>query len=218
MADIPGGNTGGLSDALSKGMGVIADKAVSYGNKWLDNKINFGLNYAKNYARQFDFLGIMPEQWTLLDSEGEKAFDFDSFAKLNLKSESKIIQAPVERGSFVMYNKLNTPLELKCVLIKQGLPEELQTYVDALLDYADSTNLLSIVTPDKEYSNMNLVSVSFDRSAEVGINLIIADCAFTEVRQVTPEYTSARVAKKVNRGRQQGKPRSMLSYIKGGFR
>lgn len=218
MADIPGGNKGGLSDALSKGMGVIADKAVSYGNKWLDNKINFGLNYAKNYARQFDFLGIMPEQWTLLDSEGEKAFDFDSFAKLNLKSESKIIQAPVERGSFVMYNKLNTPLELKCVLIKQGLPEELQTYVDALLDYADSTNLLSIVTPDKEYSNMNLVSVSFDRSAEVGINLIIADCAFTEVRQVTPEYTSARVAKKVNRGRQQGKPRSMLSYIKGGFR
>lgn len=218
MADIPGGNTGGLSGALNKGMGVIADKAVSYGNKWLDNKINFGLNYAKNYARQFDFLGLMPEQWTLLDSEGEKAFDFDSFAKLNLKSESKIIQAPVERGSFVMYNKLNTPLELKCVLIKQGLPEELQTYVDALLDYADSTTLLSIVTPDKEYSNMNLVSVSFDRSAEVGINLIIADCAFTEVRQVTPEYTSARVAKKVNRGRQQGKPRSMLSYIKGGFR
>lgn len=218
MADIPGENTGSLSSALGKGAGVIADKAVSYGNKWLDNKINFGLNYAKNYARQFDFLGLMPEQWTLLDSEGEKAFDFDSFAKLNLKSESKIVQAPVEKGSFVMYNKLNTPLELKCVLIKQGLPEELQTYVDALLDYADSTNLLSIVTPDKEYPNMNLASVSFDRSAEGGINLIMADCAFTEVRQVTPEYTSARVAKKVNRGRQQGKPRSMLSYIKGGFK
>lgn len=217
MADFLNGNSS-LQDTLSNGAGAVTGKAIKYGNKWLDNKINFGLNYAKNYARQFDFLGILPEQWTLLDSEGEKAFDFDSFAKLNLKSESKIIQAPVERGSFVMYNKLNTPLELKCVLIKQGLPEELQTYVDALLDYADSTNLLSIVTPDKEYANMNLTSVSFDRSAESGVNLIMADCAFTEVRQVTPEYTSARVAKKVNRGRQQGKPRSMLSYIKGGFK
>lgn len=217
MADFLDGNSS-LQDTLSNGAGAVVGKAIKYGNKWLDHKINFGLNYAKNYARQFDFLGVLPEQWTLLDSEGEKAFDFDSFAKLNLKSESKIIQAPVERGSFVMYNKLNTPLELKCVLIKQGLPEELQTYVDALLDYADSTNLLSIVTPDKEYTNMNLVSVSFDRSAEGGVNLIMADCAFTEVRQVTPEYTSARVAKKVNRGRQQGKPRSMLSYIKGGFR
>lgn len=217
MADFLDGNSS-PQDTLSNGAGAVAGKAIKYGNKWLDHKINFGLNYAKNYARQFDFLGILPEQWTLLDSEGEKAFDFDSFAKLNLKSESKIIQAPVERGSFVMYNKLNTPLELKCVLIKQGLPEELQTYVDALLDYADSTNLLSIVTPDKEYTNMNLVSVSFDRSAEGGVNLIMADCAFTEVRQVTPEYTSARVAKKVNRGRLQGKPRSMLSYIKGGFR
>lgn len=217
MADFLEGNSS-LQNTLSNGAGAVAGKAINYGNKWLDHKINFGLNYAKNYARQFDFLGILPEQWTLLDSEGEKAFDFDSFAKLNLKSESKIIQAPVEKGSFVMYNKLNTPLELKCVLIKQGLPEELQTYVDALLDYADSTNLLSIVTPDKEYTNMNLVSVSFDRSAEGGVNLIMADCAFTEVRQVTPEYTSARVAKKVNRGRQQGKPRSMLSYIKGGFK
>lgn len=217
MADFLDGNSS-LQDTLSNGAGTVTGKAIKYGNKWLDHKINFGLNYAKNYARQFDFLGVLPEQWTLLDSEGEKAFDFDSFAKLNLKSESKIIQAPVEKGSFVMYNKLNTPLELKCVLIKQGLPEELQTYVDALLDYADSTNLLSIVTPDKEYTSMNLVSVSFDRSAEGGVNFIAADCAFTEVRQVTPEYTSARVAKKVNRGRQQGKPRSMLSYIKGGFR
>ena len=158
MADFLEGNSS-LQDTLSNGAGAVAGKTINYGNKWLDHKINFGLNYAKNYARQFDFLGILPEQWTLLDSEGEKAFDFDSFAKLNLKSESKIIQAPVEKGSFVMYNKLNTPLELKCVLIKQGLPEELQTYVDALLDYADNTNLLSIVTPDKEYSNMNRVSV-----------------------------------------------------------
>ena len=217
MANFVEGTTN-WQDALSKGAGAAANKAVAYGNKWLDNKINFGLNYAKNYARKFDFFGILPEQWTLLDDAGEKAFEFDSFADLNLKSESKVIQAPVESGGFVMYNKTNTPLEIKCTLIKKGFPEDLQVYVDALLEYADNTNLLSIVTPDREYQNMNLTSVSFSRSAEGGVNLIMAECAFTEIRQVTPAYTSARVGKKVSRGRQQGKPRSMLSYLKGGFK
>lgn len=210
--------TANWQDTLSKGAGAAANKTVAYGNKWLDNKINLGPNYAKNYAHKFDFSGNLPEQWTLLDDAGEKAFAFDSFSNLNLKSESKVIQAPVESGGFVMYNKLNTPLEIKCTLIKKGSPEDLQVYVDALLEYADNTNLLSIVTPDREYQNMNLNSVSFSRSAEGGVNLIMAECAFTEIRQVTPEYTSARVGKKVSRGRQQGKPRSMLSYLKGGFK
>lgn len=210
--------TANWQDALSKGAGAAASKAVAYGNKWLNSKINFGPNYAKNYAPRFDSSDNLPEQWTLLDDAGEKAFAFDSFSNLNLKSESKVIQAPVENGGFVMYNKTNTPLEIKCTLIKKGSPEDLQVYVDALLEYADNTNLLSIVTPDREYRNMNLNSVSFSRSAEGGVNLIMAECAFTEIRQVTPEYTSARVGKKVSRGRQQGKPRSMLSYLKGGFK
>lgn len=205
-------------DTLSKGAGAASNKAVVYGNKWLNNKINLGPNYAKNYAPKFDSSSNLPEQWTLLDDAGEKAFAFDSFSSLNLKSESKVIQAPVESGGFVMYNKTNTPLEIKCTLIKKGSPEDLQVYVDALLEYADNTNLLSIVTPDREYQNMNLTSVSFSRSAEGGVNLIMAECAFTEIRQVTPAYTSARVGKKVSRGRQQGKPRSMLSYLKGGFK
>lgn len=217
MADYAEGNAG-WQDMLSKGAGAASNKLVNYGNKWLNSKLNYGVNYAKNYVRQFDFFGILPEQWTLLDNEGEKAFEFDSFAKLNLKSESKVIQAPVENGGFVMYNKTNTPLEIKCILIKKGFPEELQTYVDALLDYADNTNLLSIVTPDREYQNMNLSSVSFERSAEGGVNVIMAECAFTEIRQVSPQYTSARVGGKVSRGRQQGKPRSMISYLKGGFK
>ena len=212
MADYAEGNAG-WQDMLSKGAGAAANKAVDYGNKWLNSKLSYGVNYARNYVRQFDFFGILPERWTLLDSEGEKAFDFDSFSSLNLKSESKVIQAPVEGGGFVMYNKTNTPLEIKCVLIKKGFPDELQPYIDALLDYTDNTDLLSIVTPDHEYQNMNLTSVSFSRSAEGGVNVIMAECAFTEIRQVTPQYTSARVGGKVNRGRQQGKPTSIAEHL-----
>lgn len=208
----------GVQDYLSKGAGAVANKVVNYGNKWLNSKLNYGLNYAKNYVRQFDFFGVLPEQWTVLDLSGEKAFDFDSFSRLNLKSESKVMQAAVEGGGFVMYNKLNTPLELQCVLIKKGFPSDLQAYVDSLLEYGDNTDLVSIVTPDREYQNMNLTKVAITRTADNGVDVIVAECSFIEVRQVTVEYTSARVGKKVSRGRQQGKQTSMLKALPKLFR
>ena len=210
MADIA---SNGYQDYLSKGAGAVANKAVNYGNKWLNSKLNYGVNYARNYIRQFDFFGVLPERWIILDTAGEKALDFDAFNKLSLKSESKVIQAPVEGGGFVMYNKTNTPLELQCTLIKKGFPTDLQAYVDALLAYADNTDLVSIVTPDREYMNMNLTKVSFERSAEGGVDLIAAECSFIEVRQVTAQYTSARVGKKVSRGRQQSKPTSIVEAL-----
>jgi hypothetical protein len=195
---------------FQNGAGALANKAVNYGNKWLNSKINYGLNYAENYARQFDFLGVLPERWTIIDATGEKVLDFDAFNKADISNESKIIQAPVEGGGFVMYNKISTPLEISCVLLKQGFPQDLQKYVDQLLEYVDSTELLSIVTPDREYMSMNLNKVSFSRSAENGVDLIAAECSFTEVRQVQLEYTSARIAKRTSRGRQNAQPTSFL--------
>lgn len=198
------------SDIFAKGAGAIANKAVNYGNKWLNNKINYGLNYAENFVRQFDFLGMLPERWTILDDKGEKVLDFDAFHKTDISADAKIISAPVEGGSFVMYNKTRAPLELSCTLIKQGFPADLQAYVDQLLIYVDAVTLVSIVTPDKEYQNMNLTKVKFTRSAENGVDMIMAECNFQEVRQVTLQYTSAKLAQKTSRGRQQGKETSFL--------
>ena len=198
------------TEQFQQGAGALANKAINYGNKWLNSKLNYGLNYARNYVRQFDFLGILPERWTILDSNGLKVLDFDAFNKADINNESKVIQAPVEGGGFVMYNKISTPLEVNCVLIKQGFPVDLQSYVDQLLEYVESTELLSIVTPDREYQNMNLVKVSFTRSAEAGVDVIAADCSFTEVRQVTLEYTSVGIGKRTSRGRQQGTETSFL--------
>lgn len=203
-----------LKETFSKGAGAVANKAVNYGNKWLNNKINYGINYARNFIRSYDFLGILPEQWTLLDYDGEKAFEFSAFMQASVKSESKVTQMPVEGGSFVAYNLVKTPLEINCVLAKQGFPPDLTAYVEALLTYVDSTDLLSIVTPDKEYKDMKLTKVSFDRSAENGVDIIYAECSFVEIKQVQSKYTSARVGGKRSRGRQQGKETSALQGFK----
>ena len=207
-------STSQATRAFTNGAGAVANKLVNYGNKWLNSKINYGINYAKNWVRSYDMFGMLPEQWTLLDYSGEKAFEFNAFMSASVKSESKVTQYPVEYGSFAAYNLVQSPLEINCVLAKQGFPEDLSKYVDALLTYVESTDLLSIVTPDLEYPRMKLIKVNFDRTAENGTDIIFAECNFTEIRQIRPEYTSARVAKKVSRGRQQAKETSALKGLK----
>ena len=44
------------------------------------------------------------------------------------------------------------------------------------------TNLYSILTPEKSWTNMNLVAYDFRREAAHGANMIMVNCAFEEVR------------------------------------
>lgn len=213
MALFPEGTNGAVSDLANKGI----KKAVNYGSAYLNSKLNFGLNYAKSFIRQYDILGILPEQWTILDESQEKAFGFDTFQSLNYKQENKVTQNPVEQGSFVDYNVVETPAEIACVISKHGFAPDLSAFVDALEQYVKSTDLLTVETPEKEYANMKMTKFSYNRSAENGTDVIYAECAFTEIREVTSQYTNVRLAGKKSRGLQQGKEVSALEGIyKGG--
>lgn len=187
------------------------NKAITYGNKWLDSKINYGVNYLENYARQFDPLGVFPAQWTILNESADEAFEFDVFMNANVKSEVKVTQMPVENGSFVAYNMVGSPLEINCVLAKRGMPQDLRVYTEALLALVDSTELVSIITPEREYQSMKLTKISFDRSSDTGTDIIYAECNFIEIRQVSSQYTNARVARKVSRGHQQPQDVSLIA-------
>lgn len=204
-------NTDGWTDSPFADRAI--KKAQNYGSKFLDSKINYGINYLENYARQYDPLGIFPSQWTILNENAEEAFDFDVFLKQSVKSESKVTTMPVEQGSFVAYNIVQSPMEINCVLSKRGFPQDLRVYTSALLALVDSTDLVSIITPEREYFNMKLTKLAFDRSVDNGIDIIYAECSFLEIRQVTSQYTNARIARKVSRGRQQ--PRKETSFLQG---
>ena len=52
---------------------------------------------------------------------------------------------PVENGSFVSYNLIQAPKELNCMISKRGFVPDLMKFVDALMSYVDSTNLVTIV-------------------------------------------------------------------------
>lgn len=154
--------------------------------------------------------------WTILDESGASAVSFNVFVNMDVKTENKIMQSPVEQGGFVAYNKLQTPLEIGLQVAIKGDNSELEDAIKNLLTLSSSTQLVSLITPEQEYKSLNLTKLAYRRTAEDGVDVIFVDCGLTEVRQVTSEYTNARVATRKSRGKQQTKETSILASIFGG--
>lgn len=154
-------------------------------------------------------MSLLPQralgQWSLNNASGERVVEFTSFISMELRDEYNVVTGPVEEGSFASYNKVASPLEIDCSLGIEGDDNTLNTALDALNELAASTEIVSLVTPETEYYNLNLHSVSYRRRREDGLGVLWLDLKLIEVRQVKAEYTNARVGEKKQRGKVQEK-------------
>ena len=188
-------------------MNFIKNNAINFGSRVINNYLTGNLQGINAVSEDFN-------NWNILDENGQRVLTFDSFIKSSVNSESKVTQMPVERGSFVDYNIVKTPLNMTVTLVKSGSSDELSEYVNTLLELVDSTKLVTVITPEKEYNNMKIVKVNFDRSTDKGVNIILAECNFLEIRQVQSKYGNARLQGKRSRGLQQPKAKE-TSGLKG---
>lgn len=131
-----------------------------------------------------------PGNWSIFDKDGNKAIDFDTFFSCSIKAENKISSNPVEKGSFADYNKLASPTAVSVVLGRTGKSDELAAFLTALDKLAESTDLVSIVTPEKTFLDYNLVSYDYDRKAENGVDRLLVRLVLQEIRQVEPQYSN----------------------------
>lgn len=134
-----------------------------------------------------------PGNWTLYNADGEAAVPFDTFIACTVKNESKVVQNPTEKGSFADYNKVASPISLGVILGKSGSSDELAQTLKALDELVEGTDLLSVVTPEKTYLDLNLVSYDCDRKAENGVDRLLVSLLLEEIRQVEPEYSTERI-------------------------
>lgn len=157
-------------------------------------------------------------QWTIYEAETGDALNFRAFMGADISADSKVISAPVERGSFVSYNKVNSPLEVSVQGAIKGEPDELATALDKLDELRQGVTLLNVVTPDRVYRDVNLVKLSYARTADDGADLIMFEAHFTEIKQITAMYTSTRVSTRISRGSKRGRqqaPEESLAHMAG---
>lgn len=145
----------------------------------------------------------------------------DSVLSLEWRGEERISDYPVQNGQFVSFNKVAVPYDLRMVVTCQGLNivQEALSSVTQVLDQAlgqlglafgqpmtrdaflrqldamlASTDLYNVVTPDKVYQNVNLVSYNHAKKSDEGGTLIIAELLFREVRESVNAYYSSPIA------------------------
>lgn len=154
-------------------------------------------------------------RWLLADDNGQRVIAFTSFLSADIRADGQVVSAPVEEGSFASYNKTNGPLEIHVALGIQGDDAALQEALDTLSTLQAGTQLVSLVTPNAEYPDLNLESFNYSRKRENGLGVLFVELSLVEVKQVRAHYTNAAVAPRRERGKVQAqKPTSAAAGLK----
>ncbi len=122
-------------------------------------------------------------KWGIYDTSGVNVLQADSAYIFSFANESRISDYPIEQGGFESYNKVATPFDARVVLIKGGTEATRQDFLDKLELILSQLTLWDVVTPEKTYSNVNVIRYDYERSARNGVSLIQATIMLREVRQ-----------------------------------
>ena len=129
-------------------------------------------------------------QWGIYDYESSTiALTVESILEINYNKSAEVSEKKKEKGLFASYNKVLRPAEVKVEIATGGAYNYLsQSYITwriaVLKWFEDALNNLTaydIVMPEKRYSNYTLISYTIRRDKMSGSGLIIADCIFKEV-------------------------------------
>ena len=126
-------------------------------------------------------------QWGIFDQNGEALIAAESVIDFDFAKEFRILDYPVEGGSFKSYNKVERPgdIRMKFACGSGDPTSALSNRTEFLASIGaalTSLSLYSVVTPEATYPNYNVVHYDYRREAKNGVTLIVADIWLNEVR------------------------------------
>lgn len=147
-----------------------------------------------------DVLNPQPSDWAILDAKTNAiVIQPDTVPRFEYRNEERVADYPMEQGAFASYNKVATPYQIRMVMVCSGTNFTQQS-VNALglsiggqpmgrgdflstLDYMlDTTDLMTIVTPDATYNNATLDHYDYRKESNNGATMLIVEAWFREVR------------------------------------
>jgi len=155
-------------------------------------------------------------QWGIFDSNGKALGDPSKFSGLtnsalssvgigatlstgsvDYSKETKVSDFPIEKGSFSSYNKVESPAAPVVTLCFSGSKSERTTFLDAIDLACKSTDLYSVVTPEKQYIGYSIERYNYQRRTSRGATLLIVEIALKEIRTVSATYAESEKPKDV---------------------
>lgn len=114
----------------------------------------------------------------------------DSVLEVEISEESHVMDYRIQTGSFSTYNKVQMPYEVKIRLIRCGNTTENNAFLNWIQNSTREVLTYDIQVPERKYNNCTLISYSIERKKENGVNVIVCDCVFREVREVPKIFYS----------------------------
>lgn len=166
LPEIP--NWKGIPDAA-------LDAGISFGGATLINKL-FG-----NY-------------WGIFNQYGVPLLLADNVLSLQYQNTSRVVSAPIEKGTFASYNKVADPFKSTVQLSKgSGGALERGAFLAQLEILAKSTLKFIVITPEYVYKWANITGYDLVREARDGATLIKVNVHLEEIREVTVKYDEEKV-------------------------
>ncbi|VVD90492.1 hypothetical protein PCO31110_01593 [Pandoraea communis] len=174
---------------LARGAAVSVVSAINDGP--LNIVSGLGLSALSSILSSLFGPGASSLVYGVFSSDGTSFLEPDSILAFDYTNESRLPDYPVEQGSFETYNKVDTPYITHLRMVKGGSSYERAQFLLQLEYLRKSTELVTVLTPERPYVNANVVAYRYGRDSRQGVALVIADVAIQEVRQApAAQFTS----------------------------
>lgn len=133
-------------------------------------------------------------KWRFVNEQGRNVLPDAVVFQVSVTSGGKVVSEPIEKGSFMSYNKVTSPLEINSDLSFSGTNAYLQSVIDMIENLKQEISYFSIVTPVYEYERMTLQNYDYSLNATDGLGVLHINAQFVEVREVDVAYSSVDVS------------------------
>lgn len=144
--------------------------------------ITISSNFVARAQVQFLMAVALPPAWGLVDEAGAAVLVPDTFQAFGQDDTSQLATYPIEQGSFGTYNKTDNPFVPRVLMTKGGSDAERYAFLEQVKDLRRGLDLLTLITPEGVYRNINLVAFNYTKTNRAGANLLHVDLIFNEVR------------------------------------
>lgn len=134
--------------------------------------------------------------WGIFNEYGVPLLLADNVISLQYENKSRVVNAPIERGTFASYNKISDPWKATVQISKgSGGALERGAFLAQLEILSKSTLRFIVITPEFVYKFANIVGYDLAREAKDGATLIKVNVHLEEIREVTVSYAEEEVTK-----------------------
>lgn len=129
---------------------------------------------------------LFGDRWGVFNEFGVPVLLADNVTSVEFQNSANVVSAPLEKGTFTSYNKVQEPYTATVQMTKgSGGATGRGMFIAQLEALSKSTLLFNVLTPEYVHRNAAIVGFGYRRLPSEGNRMIVATIDLKEVREVT---------------------------------